>query len=107
MSARQIDLERLHARLKVWNAELEHIEDKLRRLRPEHLAAPGTEAEARLRADLEALRRLRDGVDEDIRNLEKVEKAGAGEWDNLLLVAEQALAALGDAFERTRSHFRE
>jgi ElaB/YqjD/DUF883 family membrane-anchored ribosome-binding protein len=100
MGAREIDLERVKAQLKLWNAEMEHLERKMGAAeRGERTGLPHRALDG-LQEELAMLRQLRDEADRKTRELEQ---ATDEDWESLHMAAEQALANLGDAFEQARS----
>jgi Skp family chaperone for outer membrane proteins len=107
MTAKAFDLERLSAELKLWDAELDHLEEKIRRAEPDAQAALPSEThdtQQRLEADVAKLRQLRDEAEQA---LQRMQQAGEPEWKILAERAERALARLGEAFEQSRAEFGE
>jgi len=108
MNAKAFDLERLRAELKLWDAEMAHLEEKVGRLEPEAESAMQSEAHEMLQAMLETeLAKLRQLRDEAERELQRMEQAGDAEWKIQRERAERALTRLGEAFEQSRSQFGE
>jgi Skp family chaperone for outer membrane proteins len=108
MNAKAFDLERLRAELKLWDAEMAHLEDKVSRLEPEIRTAMQSEAHDMLQAMLaEELARLRQLRDEAEQELQRMEQAGDAEWKIQGERAERALGRLGAAFEQSRARFGE
>jgi len=89
MNAKAFDFERLSAELKLWDAELMHLEESVHRMGLQKLPA---------------LRQLRDEADQ---TLQQMAQAGDPEWRIQGERAERALARLGEAFEQSRNHFGE
>jgi Skp family chaperone for outer membrane proteins len=107
MNAKAFDFERLSAELKLWDAELMHLEESVHRLGPEFQTAVQAEADdllQMLQHELAALRQLRD---EAYQALQQMAQAGDPEWRIQGARAERALARLGEAFEQSRNHFGE
>jgi hypothetical protein len=100
MIARVFELERLHAQLQLWNAEMKHLGAKLDDS-PDEAGRPG---HAALRAELETLRQL---WAEAALALYRLESADDAEWRILQERAELDLRRLGAAFEQSRAHFGE
>ena len=108
MNAKTFDLERLRAQLKLWDAEIAHLEGTVQRLEPDVQTALQSEAHDMLQAMLETeLAKLRQLRDEAEQELQRMELAGDAEWKIQGERAERALARLGAAFEQSRSHFGE
>lgn len=108
MNAKSFDLERLQAQLKLWDAEISHLAEKLDRLRPDPRSEMQVEGNDMLHAmldrELATLRQLRD---EAVQELQAMEQAGDDEWANQGERAERALQRLGEAFEQSRARFEE
>jgi hypothetical protein len=108
MNAKAFDLERLRAELKLWDAEMAHLGEKVSTLEPQAPSAMQSEAHDTLQAMLEEelvkLRQLRDEAEQE---LQRLEQAGEAEWKIQGERAERALGRLGDAFEESRSRFGE
>lgn len=107
MNAKTFDLERLSAELKLWDAEIDHLEEKISQVEPDAQAALPAEAHdalQRLEADVARLRQLRD---EAALALRRFQQAGEPEWKIEAERAERALARLGEAFEQSRAEFGE
>ena len=104
MSAREIDLERLRAELKIWHAEMAHLEQKL--VAPATQGGLGTGGldRAKLEAQLAILRQLSDKADMAVHELASADE---GDWGIQREGAKKALLHLGGAFEQLRSRFRE
>lgn len=107
MNAKTFDLERLRAELKLWDAEIAHLEETAPRLRPEAQAAVQSEAHEMLQAMQEELARLRELRDEADQELQRMEQAGDPEWRIQGERTERALTRLGAAFEQSRTRFGE
>ena len=107
MNAKAFDFERLSAELKLWDAELIHLEESVHRMGPAFQTAVQAEADDMLQMlehELAALRQLRDEADQA---LQQMAQAGDPEWRIAGERAEHALARLGEAFEQSRNHFGE
>lgn len=108
MNAKAFDLERLRAELKLWDAEIAHLEKTVYPMGPEFLTAMQSEAhempQAMLEEELAKLTQLRNEAEQE---LQRMELAGDAEWKIQGERAERALARLGAAFEQSRSHFGE
>lgn len=107
MNAKAFDLERLSAELKLWDAELMHLEEGVHRMGPVFQTAVQAEADDMLQMleqELAALRQLRDAADQA---LQQMAQAGDPEWRIQGERAERALARLGEAFQQSRKHFGE
>ena len=107
MNAKAFDLERLIAELKLWDAELMHLEASVHRMGPVFQTAVQAEADDMLQMleqELAELRQLRDEADQA---LQEMAQAGDPEWKIQGELAERALARLGEAFEQSREHFGE
>lgn len=107
MNAKAFDFERLSAELKLWDAELTHLEESIHGMGPETQAEVQSEALDMLQMleqELAQLRQLRDDADQE---LQRMEQAGDAEWKIQGERAERALARLGAAFEQFRTHFGE
>jgi hypothetical protein len=96
MMTREVYVEKLKARLNLWDAELGRIDAKA------HAAQADVRIELERIAD--ELHRKRD---EASRRMRKLEKAGEDSWDELKSGTESAFVALGKAFERTRERLGE
>ncbi|HSJ80148.1 MAG TPA: hypothetical protein VK910_02955 [Thiobacillus sp.] len=107
MNAKAFDFERLSAELKLWDAELMHLEESVHRMGPGFQTAVQAEADDMLQMleqELTALRQLHDEADQA---LQQMAQAGDPEWKIQGERAERALARLGEAFEQSRNHFGE
>lgn len=107
MNAKAFDLERLSAELKLWDAELMHLEESIHQMGPVFQTAVQAEADDMLQMleqELADLRQLRDAADQ---TLQQMAQAGDPEWRIQGERAERALARLGEAFEQSRNHFGE
>ena len=107
MNAKAFDFERLSAELKLWDAELMHLEESVHRMGPEFQTTVQAEADDMLQMleqELAELRQLRDEADQA---LQQMAQAGDPEWRIQGERAERALARLGEAFEQSRNHFGE
>jgi Skp family chaperone for outer membrane proteins len=108
MNIKAFDLERLSAELKLWDAEIAHLEETVERVEPDVQTALQSEAHDMLQAMLETeLAKLRQLRDEAEQELKRMELAGDAEWKIQGERAERALARLGAAFEQSRTHFGE
>ena len=96
MMTREIYMEKLKARLNLWNAELGRIDAKA------HAAQADVRIELERIAD--ELHRKRD---EASRHVRKLERAREDAWDELKGGTESAFVALGKAFERARERLGE
>lgn len=107
MNAKTFDLERLWAELKLWDAEIAHLEETAPRLRPEVQTALQSEGHDMLLVMQTELARLRLLRDEAAQELQRMEQADDPEWRIQAERAERALARLGAAFEQSRTYFGE
>ncbi len=89
-------VELLKARLDLWNAEIDRVEERTKGLQ--------AEARAELERQASELRRHRD---EAIERVRQIQQAQEGAWEDLKGGAERAFAAVGDAFEHARARFRD
>lgn len=108
MNAKTFDLERLRAELKLWDAEIAHLEETVGRMEPEFRSAMQSEAhgvlQAMLEEDLAKLRAMRDEAEQELQRMDEADDA---EWKIQGERAERALARLGETFERSRARFGE
>lgn len=104
MIPREFELERLHAQLQLWDAEMTHLEAKIGA--PQSVGSSRHEAPERatLHVELATLRQL---WAEAAQALDQLERAGDAEWKILLERAELDLGRLGAAFEQSRARFGE
>ena len=96
MAAREVYIDKLKARLDLWNAELGRIESKA------HAAQADVRIELERIAD--ELHRKRDEAGKRMR---KLERSREDAWEDLKGGAESAFVKLGEAFERARQRFGE
>ena len=104
MIARAFELERLHAQLQLWNAEMTHLGAKVGA--PPGVGSSPDEAPERaaLRAELATLRQLWAEAELALRQLERADDA---RWKILLERADLDLGRLRAAFEQSRARFGE
>jgi len=107
MNTKVFDLERLKVELKLWDAEMTHLEATISHLDPDAQTAVQSEAHdlrTMLESELAKLQQLRNEVDQELR---RMEQADGPEWRIQGERAERALVRLGEAFEQSRSWFGE
>ena len=95
MSLKDAYQEKLEAKLKEWNAEIEKLEAK----------AAKAKADARINYNekLEDVKRKREAARE---KLSELKGAGENAWENLKAGVENAWQSLEDAVKSAKSHFK-
>lgn len=95
MSSRNDYVRKMHAKLDVWNAEIDA------------LAAKADQAAAETRAEyhkrIEALRAQRDDAR---KKMEHLQSAGESAWQDMKAGVEMAWGALGEAIDSAKSRFK-
>lgn len=86
---------KMHSKLDHWNAEI----DKL--------ATKASQSKAEMRAEYDKhIEELRTKRDEAKSNLERLQSAGEGAWEDMKVGVEMAWDAIGEAVDSAKSRFK-
>lgn len=95
MPARVEYVRKMHSKLDHWNAEI----DKL--------ATKASQSKTEMRAEYDKhVEELRTKRDEAKNNLERLQSAGEGAWEDMKAGVEMAWDAIGEAIDSAKSHFK-